>query len=86
MKPFGQWLNDFKPEVASEQDPYVAPRPEGCVIARCERCYDEVDPEHFGIRHDEVTKDMHFICDWCMGKCDPSMDGDDYTPPDEDGN
>ncbi len=92
MKPFGQWLNDFKsddteppildvmPEVASdysEQDPYVAPHPEGCIIARCERCYDEVDPTHFGVRHDLVTRDMHFICDSCMSPQAPRLDGDD---------
>ena len=63
MKPFGQWLNDFKPkvdivpEVASDwvDEPELIP-------AICRVCGRDIDPEEYGIAPEDVTEDTEFYC------------------------
>lgn len=71
MKPFGQWLNDFKPtkkvedtvEIVLENAPtfssqYMNPP----ITAECCVCGREIDLASYGIAPEDVDEDAEFYC------------------------
>lgn len=79
MKPFGQWLNDFKPakevedtvEIVLENAPTFnsqyanAPSAQMVVLCRCHRGGKPLNSHPFGMEPNQVTEDHHFLCDDC---------------------